>query len=327
MALPHLIDPVPDRSAAVTDAAVIAGTLAFIEERRGELLLHSGGVAAADGRVVVIHGRSGSGKTTLTTALVAEGLAYLTDETVCLDPQTLAVTPFPKPLTVKPGSQRLLRRLRPGKDRIDPGSRNWHLDPAALGGPPIPTTDLRPALIVFPDFQAGHGGVDAQPVSRARAAFVLGEQTSALWAVEPRPLAALARLVSQAPAYRVTYGDAHDAAPVIATEFLPGAVPEPPDVPDEPAARAPVGDTGPRWADGVDWIELDGEAVLFDGTHLHHLDVPGAAAWSLLDGTRDLPAVAAELAAAFGAAPDRVLVDVEDLARVLASHGLLTTPG
>lgn len=308
-----------------TDAAIGAATLAFIEAERGQLLLHSGGVATSDGRVVVVHGQSGSGKTTLTTTLVAQGLAYLTDETVCLDPDTLQIQSFPKPLTVKPGSQRLLRRLRPTSDRIDPHSGNWQLDPDTLGGPRIPDdVDLQPALIVFPDFRADYLRVDVEPVSRARAAFVLGEQSSALWAVEPRPLAALARLVAQAPALRVTYGDAHDAAPVIANELLPTAVPESDDVVAE--RPSPTG-SGTRWADDVDWLELDGEAVLFDGQHLHHLDVPGAAVWSRLDGTRDLPAVAADLAETFGADADRVLLDVEDLVRVLTGHGLLTRPG
>ena len=53
------------------------------------------------------------GKTTLTAALVGEGLAYITDETVCIDPVSLKIEPFSKPLTVKPGSQELLRHLEP----------------------------------------------------------------------------------------------------------------------------------------------------------------------------------------------------------------------
>ena len=272
--------------------------------------------------MVVIHGASGSGKTTLTAALTAEGLAYLTDETVCLDPETLAIEPFPKPLTVKVGSQKVLAYLRPGPERIDPMSGNWQVDPASLGGPPIPQGELQPALIVFPDYQADFIGVEVGPVSRARASFVLGEQSSALWAVEPRPLAALARLVTQAPAFRVTYGDAFAAAPVIVADLLPAA---PPTATVEKFGDRPA-PTGPevRWADGVDWLELDGEVVVFNGEHLHHLDVPGAAVWTRLDGRRDLAAIAAEIAVDFEADPDRVLLDVEDLVRVMASQGLIT---
>jgi hypothetical protein len=151
---------------------------------------------------------------------------------------------------------------------------------------------------------------------------VLGEQSSALWAVEPRPLDALVRLVTQAAAYRVGYGDAHDAAPVIATDLLPSSTVAGPGG-DLPGPHTPLA-SGLRWADGVDWVGLDGEAVLFDGRHLHHLDVPGAAVWELLDGSRDEPQIAAELAERFGADPGTVLLDVEDLVRVLRSHQLLT---
>jgi energy-coupling factor transporter ATP-binding protein EcfA2 len=304
----------------VDDAAVGQHTLDFIKAHRGRLLLHSGGAAAPDGRVVVLHGESGSGKTTLTTALVGEGLSYLTDETVCLDPDTLVVEPFPKPLTVKPGSQEVLARLRPSKDRVDPHSGNWQLDPAVLGGPPIPEVELRPALVVFPDYRPNYAGVEVEPVSRARAAFVLGEQSSSLWAVQPRPLAALVRLVTEAPAFQATYGDAHNAAPVIVAHLLRSTVPV--ERSDVPAAVPTVG-AELRWADHADWVGLDGEVVVFDGSHLHHLDIPGAAIWTRLDGSRDLATITEEVAEGFEADPNAVRLDVEDLVRVLRRNGLL----
>ena len=68
---------------------------------------------------------------------------------------------------------------------------------------------------------------------------------------------------------------------------------------------------------------LDGEAVLFDGEHLHHLDVPGTAVWQALDGGQDVPEVALALAQAFNADPDQVLVDVEDLVRIFRRNSLL----
>jgi hypothetical protein len=320
------------REPDLSDAGVASTTLRFIDDHRGQLLLHSGALASPRGEVIVVHGESGSGKTTLTAALAATGLAYLTDETVCLDPQTLQVEPFRKPLTVKPGSQQVLEQLRPPADRIDPTSGNWQVDPAALealGAVDPPAAPLFPTLIVFPDHDPEQQGVELQPVSRARAAFVLGEQSSALWAVQPRPLAALQRLVDTAPAYRATYASAFDAASVITGELLGGPTSASRPAADEPGETdpgssdpAPSGNPAPR--QGVDWLALDGEAVLFDGTHLHHLDTPGAAVWQLLDGTRDESEVARELADRFDADPATVLLDVEDLVRVLRARGLLT---
>lgn len=310
----------------LTDQAVITATLEFIEARRGSLLLHAGGVATADGRTIVVHGASGAGKTTLCVALVAQGLAYLTDETLCLDPQSLRIEPFPKPLTIKPGSHQVLSALRPAPDQIDPESGNWQISADRLGGPNIPDAPLHPSLIVFPSFDADVHEVDVAEVSLARAAFVLAEQSSSLWAIQPRPLAAVERIVRVAPAVQVSYSDAFAAAATVVEvlDQLPPSFPGAPEVTDRPAAAGsrPADLAGPRWADGVDWLLLDGEAVLFDGVHLHHLDSPGAVVWQNLDGTRSLPELAKMVADQYQADPDQVLIDVEDLVRVFQRSDL-----
>ena len=123
----------------------------------------------------------------------------------------------------------------------------------------------------------------------------------------------------------MSYGNAFDAAPVIIGELIDAPPPEGLEPPSNTPEPAPTGTIGPRRADGVDWILLAGEAVLFDGEHLHHLDGPGAAIWVALDGELDLPGVAAELADHYGADPDAVLLDVEDLVRVLSARKLITT--
>lgn len=311
----------------LTDHAVITATLEFIEAHRGSLLLHAGGVATADGRTIVVHGASGAGKTTLCAALVAQGLAYLTDETLTLDPQSLRIEPFPKPLTIKPGSQHVLSALRPAPDQIDPESGNWQVSADRVGGPTIPDVHLHPSLIVFPGFEPDAREVDVAEVRRARAAFVLAEQSSSLWAIQPRPLAAIERIVSVAPAVQVSYSDAFAAAATIVEklETLPPLTSGVPEVTEQPAAAGsrPANVVGPRWADDVDWLLLDGEAVLFDGVHLHHLDSPGAVVWQKLDGSRSLPELAKVVADQYQADPDQVLIDVEDLIRVFQRSDLI----
>jgi hypothetical protein len=318
------------------DVDVAKATLAFIDARRGSLLLHAGACADASGRAVVVHGGSGAGKTTLTAQLAMSGLAYLTDETVCLDPVSLAIEPFPKPLTVKPGSQSVLSMLAPSGseagEQVDQRSGNWQVPASVLvahgaagGGLP---RGVRPAVIVFPDFDASLSEVAVAPVSRARAAYLLGEQSSALWAVAPRPLGALTRLVSAVPAYRVSYGVGSAGASLVASELLPARDQlDPASVAASEGAPAAVDASvavGPRWRDGLDWVVMDGETVLFDGAHLHHLDASGTAVWVRLDGTRDVGAVASEIATDYGADERMVLIDVEDLVRVMTNRGLLT---
>jgi hypothetical protein len=195
--------------------------------------------------------------------------------------------------------------------------------------PALPDDEvLRPAVIVFPDFDASRSEVAVTPISRARAAYLLGEQSSALWSVQPRPLDALVRLVSAVPAYRVSYGVGSAGASLVASSLLPASGELAADaVPPAEVAPGPVDAAvavGPRWRAGLDWVVMDGETVLFDGAHLHHLDASGTAVWVRLDGTRDVAAVAAEIAAEYGADERVVTIDVEDLVRVMTDRGLLS---
>lgn len=74
----------------------------LISRRRGELLmLHAGAVSHPEtGRSVAYAAPGGTGKTTL-TRLLGQRYGYLTDETVGVDPQTLQIHPYPKPLSVR----------------------------------------------------------------------------------------------------------------------------------------------------------------------------------------------------------------------------------
>lgn len=187
--------------------------LAAIAASRGRLLLHAGAVALADGRVILLSGPSGSGKSTLTAELVSTGLAYLTDETLGVDPDTLAVAPYRKPLTVKPGSFAVLSHLAPD-DSAAQGTLPWQVPVDRLGGRDLPTEPLRVALVVAPEFGAGHRD-RLQPVSAAEAVFRLGSNSSSLSAVRPRPLEALARLVDRVPTYRLPYADVSAARDLV----------------------------------------------------------------------------------------------------------------
>ena len=138
-------------SAIVGQAVWHANQLVSTETDR-YLQLHAGAVVIDDG-AVLLPAAMNSGKSTLTTALVADGAGYLTDETVALDPDTGLVHPYPKSISLDPGSWTLFGDLEPRAHRALPGlaHHKWYVDPdtiraGAAAGP------ARPAAIVFPTY-------------------------------------------------------------------------------------------------------------------------------------------------------------------------------
>ena len=191
-------------------------TIGAIKAAGGNLLLHAGAVARPDGATAVLCGASGSGKSTLTAGLGTAGWAYVTDETVCLDPDTLRITPFRRPLSIKVGSHQVLAHLQP--DPTYAGS--WVVPPSALKGPPLPEQPLLPELLVFPTYRAG-AQLEVTALSPGEAAFLAGTDSSRL-ADTREPLASLARLARRAPAYRLVHGDL-DAAVLAVSDLLAAA--------------------------------------------------------------------------------------------------------
>jgi hypothetical protein len=177
-------------------------TIKAIRAAGGNLLLHAGAVAAPSGGCALLCGASGSGKSTLTAGLVRSGLAYVTDETVCLEPATLRITPFQRPLSVKSGSHSVLAQLRPAS----PYGGNWVVAPASLGGVSLPTEPLLPDIAVFPSYQPG-ASCEVRELTAGEAAFLAGTQSSRLAETGGGALPALARLFRRTPSFRLVHGD------------------------------------------------------------------------------------------------------------------------
>lgn len=212
---PHVFElPPRDHEDLKVSFAAMAGTINFasIAAAHGSLLLHSGAVARPDGGCAVLCGPSGSGKSTLTSVLTQRGHAYVTDETVCLDATTLRITPYRKPVSVKPGSHGALEHLAPEKGSIAEATNGdiWLVPPTDLGGAPLPDGPLDPRVLVFPTYEHG-SQVRVERLGEGETAHLLGGNSSALAMVE-QPLESLARLVRRAPAYRIVHGDVRRAA-------------------------------------------------------------------------------------------------------------------
>ncbi|MDO5493706.1 MAG: hypothetical protein Q4F53_08875, partial [Nesterenkonia sp.] len=90
---------------SATTAAITAG-------RGMRLMFHAAGLSdVTTGRTAALIAPSGTGKTTI-CAMLGPHFGYVTDETVIVDPTTLAVTPFPKPLSVLGPTGRRPKTLR-----------------------------------------------------------------------------------------------------------------------------------------------------------------------------------------------------------------------
>ncbi len=215
--LHHADVPVSDEMALrLTWRVNIAG----IESRAGRsLMLHAAGLALPDGSVLGLVAPSGTGKTTAAVVLGRAGYGYVTDETLAIDPDTLAVETFAKPLSV-----------------IDAGHEEKQLlgpDDLGLGLCPDP---LRLTRLVALDRRPEHGSPHLRPASLSEAVPLLVAQSSAI-ARLPRPLQRIEALLDAVGGLQVLeYADISDALPLI--ETLMGE-------PAAPPTTAPVAEAGP----------------------------------------------------------------------------------
>jgi hypothetical protein len=177
----------------------------------GSLFLHSSAVEHA-GVAVLLPGTQDAGKTTLAAGLTQSGLRYLTDEVVVLDPTSLVVRPFAKPLSVDPGSWEVLADLRPDGDESF-SSVQWQVPAHAFGDHAVGPAS-RPALVVFPRYEMGAVTALA-PVTPAEALMELARHCLNLLDHGARGLAALAEVVVLCPSYRLTMGDLGEACTLI----------------------------------------------------------------------------------------------------------------
>jgi hypothetical protein len=162
--------------------------------------------AAREGRAVILPAPGGHGKTTTVAALVRGGWDFLTDEVTLISREDGLVYPFPRPLSISPGSIGLLTGL---KDQIPPEPASYrHYDhhvspddlrPRSLSGP------VRVALIVFPSYARG-AATTLTRISRAEALIELLRGTFNLDLLRRDAVGPLARVVERAPCYRLSIG-------------------------------------------------------------------------------------------------------------------------
>jgi hypothetical protein len=184
------------RKGSSQESATQQITQAFIAARAGELLMfHAGAVAhPITGRALVFVAPGGTGKSTLTRRL-GKHYGYLSDETVGIDPVTLRIHPYPKPITLAP-------------DHGHPKRENSPDDLGLLQAPPSPTlTDL-----VVLRRTPGRDTAAFTPLPVLDALAMIAPETSSLSKL-PRPLHLMADVHRRAGCTLVEYGEAEQILP------------------------------------------------------------------------------------------------------------------
>ena len=146
--------------------------LVILAEREG-LLLH-GGAVAERGWAVLIGGGSGAGKSTTTVELLAEGMSFLTDELVELDPVAGTVRGFPRPIGLEGPARSWRPQLRPpwaGDEEL----HRWPVPPRSLGSILERARWSWSSTSSTPKRRQRHR--PARPVGGARSAVLIGFQS------------------------------------------------------------------------------------------------------------------------------------------------------
>jgi hypothetical protein len=192
-------------------------------ERSGQhLIFHSGGLEAA-GTGILVPAASGSGKSTLTAGLARAGLGYLSDELVALELDGAVpgrLLPYPKPITVKPGSFSALASLDPGpfadgwfgEDYVARGVE-WQVPVGAERGLAV-GEPCRPGFVIVPRYDPS-AGTSLTRLSETEAFFTL-----ALHAVNMLPHGAdapgaLGRLAADCECYALAMSDLDEACELV----------------------------------------------------------------------------------------------------------------
>lgn len=196
-------------------------------EASGAHLLFHAGALDAGGTGVLVPGASGSGKSTLVAGLARAGLGYLTDELIALDLPHGHLLPYPKPITLKPGSFAVLPDMDPDAGQ-GPGAprwagAEWHVAVGADTGRRV-GSDCAPGYVIVPRYEPG-APTRLTPLSDTEAFLSL-----ALHAVNLLPhgadgSAALGRLVAQCACYALTMSDLDEACALVLGVVHQGAPP------------------------------------------------------------------------------------------------------
>lgn len=191
---------------------------AILSEKRA-VLFHSAGLACAGSAVLVV-GHGQAGKTTLAAGLVRAGLGYLTDDVVAIDPVSLLVLPYFRPISLRVGSWKLFPEWSALISGVLAGSNPWrrYINPLWIRSDALARTPARPRHIVFVEYHEG-ASTRLEPLKRAMAVAMLNPHFLNSGAFPGERLNLLVAVVETSNCYRLTGGDLDKACAAVCALF------------------------------------------------------------------------------------------------------------
>jgi hypothetical protein len=188
---------------ALAARGLLHGVVKLLMAARADLLWIHGGVAAHDGRALLLAATTGQGKSTLIAELLTCGWTYLSDEVAPIDPVTCHVFPFPVTPHMRIGQQ---PNLRPGevqqlaKVRID------------IGREMVGTVTAPLERIYFLSYRQRTSGVEMNVSSPAQSVIEMLRHSLSIRESRNAEIRGLCELMRQVPGVHLRYANAHDAA-------------------------------------------------------------------------------------------------------------------
>lgn len=178
------------------------------------LLVHAAAAEFGDS-AVLLPAAMESGKTTLVAGLVEAGLGYLTDEVVAVDPETLVVSPYPKALSLDPGSWAVLHHLKPDLDATEASyaGNQWQVDPDTIR-PGAVGVRCPPGFVIVPRYEAG-SATSVAPLPATEAVAVLAQNSFNLTEHGRVAIESYAAIVRRSRCLRLTVGDLGEACRLV----------------------------------------------------------------------------------------------------------------
>ena len=177
------------------------------------ILIHSA-VVERDGNALILPAPPGSGKSTLCAALVARGWRLLSDELAMIQPDTLALLPFPRPISLKNRSIDVIRSFAP-EQMLGPIFADTHKGDVAHMKVPANALSAAhrtalPAWVVFPRYRPG-AQTSLTPLPRARAVVGLADNSFNSDRLGEQAFRVLASTMAHCEAFNFEYSDLDEA--------------------------------------------------------------------------------------------------------------------